>query len=187
MNREETKMILQMLKGLYRKEFANDTPESLTLMLNIWSELLKDDNADQVANAVKAIASTDISPFSPTIGKIREVVTELYAPKRMTEQEAWNAVKKVLSYGVSDTSRAFNDLPDELKPLLDKQTIREWANEDLSKVNTVIASNFMRSYKSRSESNHKYEALPNSMKIQIESIKANMLLDNKKDEDNKYE
>ena len=66
----------------------------------------------------------------------------------MTEEEAWSKVKICISnYHASDM---FETLPDILKSLVGSPNqLREWALMDLGQLNTVVKSNFVRSYKER--------------------------------------
>jgi hypothetical protein len=75
----------------------------------------------------------------------------MYAPKQneqLSEGEAWALVKKAIADGNYHSEERFAELP----PIVQKavggsQMIRQWAMCDTEEVNSVIASNFMRTYK----------------------------------------
>ena len=50
------------------------------------------------------------------------------------------------------------------------QQLREWALQDAAALQTVVASNFMRSFRERSAQIRRYEMLPADVKTAIESF-----------------
>lgn len=184
MNRQETKMILEILKSLYPNDFKNKDADDMKLMLDIWNELLIDDDANVIANAIKVIALNGTSAFMPTIGIIRNKAYELTHKDEFTEQEAWNCVYKAIMNSGYHAKKEWEKLPDVVKGSVTPEQLREWSQMDTDKLETVVSSNFMRSYKVRSKYSKEQNMLPNQIKLQIDSIKNKLLLESKEyDED----
>ena len=70
MTRQETMMILKMLKLSYRVSFIKVSPQDMEVMLNLWTSQLKDENAEDVNRAVQEHINT--SKYMPTVADIKE-------------------------------------------------------------------------------------------------------------------
>ena len=65
-----------------------------------------------------------------------------------TEGDAWRLVKKALSDSGYNAKERFDELPEEVqKAVGGPEMLRQWAMLDSDEVNTVIMSNFQRTYK----------------------------------------
>jgi hypothetical protein len=75
----------------------------------------------------------------------------MHAPaenNQLSEGEAWALVKKGIADGNYHSEERYNELP----PLVQRavggaEMLRQWAQTDSTQVNTVIMSNFQRTYK----------------------------------------
>ena len=70
MTRQETMMILKMLKLSYRVSFIKVSPQDMEVMLNLWTSQLKDESAEDVNRAVQEHINT--SKYMPTVADIKE-------------------------------------------------------------------------------------------------------------------
>jgi len=87
----------------------------------------------------------------------------------MTEMEAWDMVKSAISYYYA--AEKFESLPPILQKLVGGPgQLREWALMDVETLNSVIQSNFMRSYRAMAASEREYAMLPSSTKKFISEI-----------------
>ena len=179
MTREETKMIIKMLEIAYPQHYSKLEQDHIVGQINLWSELWKDDNADMIANAVKVIIATDSSPFPPTIGQINSKVYDMFQPKGMTEQEAWGYISKAIRNGNYHAREEWENLPEEVQALCSPNDIRDWASRDTSQVQTVVSSNWQRSFKVSEKARQEYNRLPNETKSLIESLGTQMKLEDK--------
>lgn len=179
MTREETKMIIKMLEIAYPQHYSKLDQDHIVGQINLWSELWKDDNADMIANAVKVIISTDSNPFPPTIGQINSKVHDMFAPKVMTELEAWGYISNAIRNGNYHAREEWENLPEEVQALCSPNDIRDWASMDTSQVQTVVASNWQRSFKVKEKARQEYNRLPNETKSLIESLGTQMKLEDK--------
>ena len=90
-------------------------------------------------------------------------------PLMMTEMEAWSRVRGAISY--YHANEAFANLPPMLLKIVGSPNpLREWALMNGEVVNSVIQSNFMRSYKAKVEQEKEHAMLPSSTKQLIAGL-----------------
>ena len=146
MTRDETKQLLMMVKALYPN--FDLKPDQMTVTINAWQMMLDEYPADSISAALKIYVKTNNTGFAPSVSQI---ISCMHAPKsndRLTEGEAWALVKKAISNGNYGSEEEFNKLPPEVQRAVGgAEMIRQWALCDTSEVNTVVMSNFQRTYK----------------------------------------
>jgi len=87
--------------------------------------------------------------------------------------EAWDMVRRAISY--YHANEAFRNLPPILQKIVGSPNqLREWALMDVETVNSVIQSNFMRSYRAMAAREREYAMLPESTRQLIQSIAVKM-------------
>ena len=167
MNREETKAILAILKAGYPNFYKDMTKEDATNTINLWTTMFADDPAQVVAEAVKSLMCT--LKFPPTIADVKEKIAMITQPPAMTEMEAWQMVKSAISY--YNAAETFERLPPILKRIVGSPNqLREWAIMETEKFDTVVQSNFMRSYKALAAQEKERAMLPESTKQMIAGL-----------------
>ena len=165
MNNAETKRIVKLLYVTYPRIYDKSDDEQLTGMIEVWKSCFADELYSEVAQALKYYFSTDTSGFPPVIGKLKEAIYKMHNVNELTELDAWNYVKKALKNSIYNAQSEFDNLPDIVKDCVGSAaTLRSWAVNEADDINTVIASNFQRSYKARSKNYKEVEMLPNSIK-----------------------
>lgn len=163
MTYKETLQVMAILKIAYPSYYRNGS--DLEQPAKLWTELFADDDAGVVAAAVKSFIMNDEKGFPPVIGQIKSIVTDLTSEKEMTELEAWALVERALHNSNYNAPAEFEKLPPEIQRIIGSPSmLREWAQTDNDKVQTVIASNFQRSYRARAKSERELRALPQSTK-----------------------
>lgn len=172
MDKKECAKVLAILQANYQASYKGYNTEDATALINLWAELFADANYSEVIAAVKAIMLSDSSDFAPSIGKINNKIYELRekaSGNDMTAAEAWALVKAALSRGIYYSEEEFNKLPAKIQRIVGSPNqLRTWAVGDISATDTVIASNFMRSYNAMRESDRKQALLPQAMLRGIE-------------------
>ena len=172
MNRQE---VLAILKTAYPGFYRNTGREEAQAAVNLWLDLFADDPAPLVGAAVKALIATDEKGFPPHIGAVKAKLRQLSAPARSTEAEAWSRVLKAVSRGIYDSEPEFQALPPDLQRLVGSpRQLREWALMDSDTVNSVVASNFQRSYRARAAQQNQWDALPGDVKALARSLGASL-------------
>lgn len=86
---------------------------------------------------------------------------------------AW--CRKAIRNGIYGYKAEYEKLPDKVKTAIGNPLmIHEWAKVSADEIDTVVASNFMRNFRSQTKSKQEYESLPQSVKKFVEEISAKM-------------
>ena len=103
--------------------------------------------------------------FPPTIADVKEKIRLITQPESMSEMEAWGKVLSAIKSANYSAIDNFNNLPAIIQKIIGSPNqLREWAMMESDITNSVVQSNFMRSYKARVAQEKEYAALPNSAK-----------------------
>ena len=171
MTYEETLAIMSVLKAAYPNYYRDMKKVDAESVVSLWAEMFKEDPAELVAVAVKAHIANDSKGFPPHIGAIRNAIAKIKQPDEMTEIEAWGYVLKALRNSNYNAVEEFEKLPPVVKRLVGTPNqLREWAMMDSDTVNSVVASNFQRSYKARAASEREILTLPAGVRATIMSL-----------------
>lgn len=141
---EETKKLLITINALY-PNWKVENPEATT---QAWSWALADYPADGINAALQIYLKTDKSGFAPSVPQLIGAMHKPIENEQLSEGEAWALVKKAIQDGNYHAEERFNELP----PLVRRAVggagmIRQWAQTDSDEVNTVVMSNFQRTYR----------------------------------------
>lgn len=169
MNKAETIAIMAVLKEAYPMYYKDKGKEEINTAVNLWAEMFADDDVNLVKAAVKRYIATDIKGFPPVIGQIKQSLVKLTEPNELTEQEAWNLVSRASRNSAYRAIEEFEKLPEIVQQVVGSPSqLKEWSQMDTDTVQSVVASNFMRSYKVKAASYREYQALPNDVKNLLE-------------------
>ena len=179
MTKIETATIMMVLQTAYPNFYKKQSEREIEMATNLWSEMFADDDAGLVTAAVKSFIITDDKGFPPVIGVIKNKIADLKNADEMTEYEAWNLVKKAVSNGIYGSSEEFAALPAVLQRLVGSANkLREWGQMESETLESVVGSNFMRSYKARAKHEREYAMLPSDVKKFMSGLAERMNLDN---------
>lgn len=170
MTKEEAGKIVGVLMFNYPDTLRDKSDEALTSYVENWHFFFRDDSYAEVMGAVQNIIASSQERFAPKIGMIREQMRKNREPAgaAMTEMEAWSLVKNALRNGSYGYREEYAKLPPIIQRCLGSEnTIREWAAQDVTELDTVTASNFMRSYRYRMQNEQEWERLPEAMREDI--------------------
>lgn len=182
MTREETKMIIGMLGAVYSSEFDRKTDEQINTMVDVWTMLLEDEDANKIATVTKAYLKSNTNAFMPTPAMLINMAYELFTPKGMSEQQAWNTLYKAICNSGYNAKYEYDRLPLEIQELTSPSQMRDWAIDEHPNWN-VTSSNFMRSFREREKQRNDYAKLPNETKTLISELNAKLKLGNKGDDE----
>lgn len=175
MTYDETLTIMSVLKAAYPSYYKDMRRSDADAIVSLWVEMFKDDPAEIVAMAVKAHIATDKKGFPPHIGAIKEAIVKLKTSDEMTEMEAWALVNKATQNSTWNAKEEFDKLPPVIQRLVGSPNqLREWAMMDSATINSVVASNFQRSYKARAANEREVLALPQDVRQTMEALSAGM-------------
>lgn len=172
MDKFETTSILAVLRAAYPKFYQGISREEANSIVNLWAEMFADDPAEIVATAVKAMIASRNSNFPPNIGEVKEQIRKLTAPESMTEQEAWSKIYKAIVNAGYDSKAEFDKLQKSLQRLVGSpQQLFEWSMMDVTTVQSVVASNVMRSFRAIQAQEQEQAKLPQSVKRFLQDAK----------------
>lgn len=175
MTYDETLTIMSVLKAAYPNYYKDMRRSDADAIVSLWVEMFKDDPVEIVAVAVKAHIATDKKGFPPHIGAIKEAIVKLTSSNEMTELEAWGCVLKATQNSKYNSAEEFAALPPVVQRIVGSPNqLREWAMMDSETVNSVVASNFQRSYKARAANEREVLALPQDVRQTMERLAAGM-------------
>lgn len=167
MTKTEVRQLLAMTQAVY----PNYNPPSREAAVNAWLMCLSEYDNNVVTAAFKAYMTTDTSGFAPSIGQLLDKVHLIQDPQELNEMEAWSLVSKALRNGYYGAVEEFNNLP----PLVQKavgspDNLRNWSQTDVKAIETVIQSNFMRSYAAIVKREYEIKKMPADVRTLIENV-----------------
>lgn len=169
---------MALLKAAYPNYYKNS--DDVQQAVKLWQSMMCDYQAELVTQAVRAVIATNKYP--PTIAEVIEKINFLTQKEETTEVAAWGLVKKAIRNSTYHSKEEFDALPEDIQATLGNYNVlKEWAMSEDSDTETVIASNFMRSYKKKVQSKKQYDALPKDLKMMIEQ-NSNPMIEDKENE-----
>lgn len=171
MTRQEALAVMAMLKTAYPTFYKNFSKEDISAAVNLWATMFSEESIQVVTEAIKALMCT--LKYPPTIADVKEKIREITQPLAMTEMEAWRMVRNAISY--YNATETFAQLPPILQKIVGSPSVlRQWAQMEAETVESVIQSNFMRSYKARVAHEKEYAMLPASTRNLIRELAVKM-------------
>ena len=148
MTRKETQELLLAINSLY----PNFKPENKTLTIESWHWALEEYPVQAVKAALQIYVKTNNTGFAPSVSQIINAIHTPTENEQISEGEAWSLVKKAIQDGGYHAEERFNELPEIVQRAVGSANmIHQWSQTDSDTVNTVIMSNFQRSYKAALE------------------------------------
>lgn len=179
MTRQETLMLMSTLRAAYPMYYAKQGAEDARAAVNLWHMMFEGDDAQIVSAAVKAFIATDTKGFPPVVGQIKAkvdmILREAYGGGELTPMEAWSKVQKAIRNSSYNAEAEFAKLPDTIRAVLGSPSaLHDYAMMDTETVNSVVASNFQRSFTARRDHVTEMRMLPADVKqfIETEQFKA---------------
>lgn len=168
MDREEFKKIVKGLKSIYAEpKFIADQDA-----FDMWYALLKDLDYEVASMAAQSYMQTE--KFPPTPADIRRYASQITSPitDDISEVEAWGKVSKAICNSLYHSEEEFAKLPKLIQQTLGNHIrLRELAELDAGQLQTVEASNFMRSYRAKLEAHKREMQLNDSLRLSISQMR----------------
>lgn len=141
MTLDEFSVLVKAMKAVYADpKFLADE-----YAVETWYSMLCDLPYPELSYALKAHMQTD--PFPPTIAGLRSQVSKAKT-QPMTELEAWAIVRTAVGRSGYYWQEEFEKLPKTIQKAVGRaENLKEWATTDLSELETVIQSQFLRSFR----------------------------------------
>lgn len=169
MNKQETLKILAVITAAY-PAFAKDRDATVTAEL--WQKAFEDESFEAVQAGLIMFINTDTKGFPPTIGMIKERMYSAAGTNELSEVEAWGLVVKACGNSLYNSKEEFAKLPPVIQEVIGSPAVlREWSMCDTDEFQSVIGSNFMRSYRVRAAHFKERAMLPSSIQALLPELR----------------
>lgn len=170
MTRDETVGLIRSIVSLY----PNWKPDNLTETVNAWHWALEDYPAPAVKAALQIYLRTNNTGFAPSVSQVIGCIYALKDNEELTEGEAWALVKKGISDSSYHAEERFNELPELVqKAVGGASMLRTWGMCPSEEVNTVVMSNFQRTYRSLLEKQTFGDKIPQHLVDDVMRLETN--------------
>lgn len=169
----QTAEMMAILRAAYPRFYVGMTREDASAALNLWHGFFADDDASLVSDAVKAFIANDTKGFPPVVGQIREkldVINQAVHGFELTPQTAWGLVKRAMKDSAYHSAEQFAELPEVVQEVVGSPSqLHEWAVSNDGVSESVIASNFQRSFAARAAVHKEIRMMPGDVKARIDA------------------
>lgn len=173
MTMSQTAEMMAILRAAYPRFYVGMTREDASAALNLWHGFFADDDASLVSDAVKAFIASDTKGFPPVVGQIREkldVINQAVHGFELTPQTAWGLVKRAMKDSAYHSAEQFAELPEVVQEVVGSPSqLHEWAVSNDGVSESVIASNFQRSFAARAAVHKEIRMMPGDVKARIDA------------------
>jgi hypothetical protein len=136
--------------------------------------MLEEYSYSQISMALKTYVHSDTSGFAPSIGQLIGKIQTISQPQELDGMTAWGLVSKALRNGTYGAVEEFNKLPPLVKQAVGMpDNLKNWATSDYQTIETVIQSNFLRTYETVVKRANEINRMPDNIKSLIEKTNAN--------------
>ena len=175
MNRQEAYQILTILQANYPDSFRGMSKEAANVKVNLWADMFAEEPFEAVAAAAKAYIATDTGSFMPTVGQLKDTLHRMQQPRQQTQMEAWSMVAGALRNSLYGAEEEFRKLPPAVQRTVGSPAqLKEWALMDAETVQSVVASNFQRSFQVCQKREDDYQKLHGAVKSFITELAGKM-------------
>lgn len=154
--------------------YPNYKPNNLSETVDVWQMMLDEYSYNQVSIALKAYVVSDTSGFAPSVGEIVAKIQLVSQPQELDGMAAWGLVSKALRNGTYGAVEEFNKLPPLVRQAVGMpDNLKNWATSDYQTIETVIQSNFLRTYEVIVKRANEINRMPDNIKSLIEKTNVN--------------
>lgn len=167
MTRDEVKKIIFVIASAYPTFKPND----VSMVIDSWHFFLSDYEYNEIAIALKTFVNTSGKGFAPSVDQLIAMTRKAEELSTMSELEAWSLVSKAIQNGIYHAQEEFDKLPTLVqKAVGSPEQLTSWAMGDVDSLETVVASNFQRSYRSMIQREQQIKALPTEARQKLENV-----------------
>lgn len=170
MTEEQVGKLLMTIQAYY----PNYNPPDKKITLNAWYIMLAEYSEELVLQALRACIATNTSGFAPDVGQIMSKIQTISQPQELDGMAAWGLVSKALRNGTYGAVEEFNKLPPLVRQAVGiPDNLKNWATSDYQTIETVIQSNFLRTYETVVKRANEINRMPDNIKSLIEKTNTN--------------
>ena len=171
MNTSEAGKVLYTLKAAFPNSYKNMENGLSKSIVELWAASFDDTPFQKVYDAVLGWISTEDHGFPPSIGQVKNMLAKLNGPRELTEGEAWGTVRKALKNSLYSSIDEFNALPEVVRYAVGSpEMLKSWAQVPLDELETVIQSNFMRTFRAKSTNLKEIKLLPQAVREKMDQV-----------------
>ena len=142
MTKDDTAVILGILKINYPSFYKDMTKKDMYNVLDLWSEMFIDDDLNLVKLAVKELIQT--LKFPPTIADIKQKMYDL-TNKETLPTDLWDSLKNAIRNSAYNSVEEFEKLPKECKMFVGSPGQLKELSQNTSEINnTVVKGQFLK-------------------------------------------
>ena len=171
MTKEEIGKVLAVINAYYPYFFRDMNADGKRGIIALWERQFAEYEYAVVVSALDAYIAVDDQNKAPNVGMLKSLIRKMTQPEEMTEQEAWEKVANALRNSGYNSVSEFEKLPEPIKRVVGSPNqLKEWSQMDVETLQSVVASNFQRSYRARTKSDKEYMAIPASVRETINKL-----------------
>lgn len=160
--------LLTLIQAEYPHSFRGMDERMMQLKRELWEREFSDTDINLVYAAVRIYMKRTES-YAPGIGQIREILQSLFSDGEMSETEAWALVSRAASRGTY-YEEEFAKLPPIVQKAVGRaEQLYKWGQMNTETFESVVASNFMRSFRAIQKREKENELLPPNIRKQLQS------------------
>ena len=172
MTKEDVRKILMILDATFAS-FNVSNPES---MVDAWYYMLQDFSTDEILMGLKTYITTQGSAYAPSVSELIAMTRKPQELTQLEEVDAWAQVRKAIKRGIYHSKEDFDQLPEEAKKVVARpEQLCEWAQLPSEEIDTVVRSNFRRSYEIMQKRTAEIAAMPKEVRQLIQETTAKQI------------
>lgn len=180
MTRDEAKKIVRLMMVFFPNYDPQKNGTSLSEAVNAW-EVGMSDLPYQVVEDGLVVWANSNHKFAPIVGELRNLILGIANPDDdLDEMKAWFMVVKAVSNSIYNAEPEFERLPSIVQETVGgPNMLYKWATTDEATFNTVIQSNFMRSFRAVKARKAEERAIPAAIRQRIKTTLAQLEVNTK--------
>lgn len=171
MNLSEATMVLAVMRAAYPHSFRDIKPDDAMATAQLWARMFDKEPYEAVNAAVETLIATRQVGYSPTIGEVKEKLHSLVKTDELNDAQAWALVTKACKNGLYGYKQEFEKLPPPVqKAVGSAEQLRDWSMMDEETFQSVIGSNFKKTFKVVEERERQDALMPDSVKSVVQKL-----------------
>lgn len=178
MKKSETVDCITYLSAAYPGAYKRFTEQKFETLIAVWYNTFSEYPFETVMVGIQGYISTDTSGFPPSPGQVIKVIQDLTAEKETNSMEAWAIVKRAVNSPRDRLEETFRSLPPLIQRVIGgHHQLMSWGNVSEEEFETVIQSNFMRTYETEKKRQKQLAMIPERIRRMMPEGRMNERID----------